>query len=802
MRGTGGSDWPPGGATMGWLHRRSTREMEKLLMSSTPLDGLRVVDLTTGIAGAVATMHFADFGASVLKIEPQQGDPTRAEPGFAMWARGKRSTVLDLGTPTGRAALAALLGDADVVVTNDEQDDFGGLSLSELSTNARLVVLRMPPYAGAPPWSGRRESNELLSAAMGVSLRQSSFEDAPVDPVYPHLVYEQGIWAAACAVAALTERERSGLGQTVTVSGPQGALVAGTATFLVDTTKTGAAPPAGPGGPNAFYTRYQCGDGQWLFLGSLTAKFQYRALEALGLTGMLDDPRLGGSLDGALQPEARDWLRASITETFRGRPRAEWLEALEKADCPAGPLGDRDEWLDHPQIRAIGMRVEVSDPERGDVVMPGIPLVLTATPGSVRSPAPQLGETASPAWDERPAPGGTPSPLRTGTGPGPLAGVRVLDLGTILAGPLAGSLLAELGADVLKIEPPEGDSFRVTGFIYNKGMRSISIDLRSAEGKSAFYDLVRSADVVIDNYRLGVLSRLSIDHESLVAVNPDIITLSISGYGEGGPMSAKPGFDPILQGLSGMMAAQGGDSEPYFLTLAINDATAGAMSALGTCLGLLHRARTGVGQRIWTSLAGLSAFMQSGELTRFEGRAPARSGGRDNPGPTALDRFYPSSDGWVRLQAQRSDVPALHSAGVLANSDTNADATTDLVPELSAWFAARTRDAAVAALSGLGVPATAARAIPELVQDAQLMAAQTLELHHLPTGAAYYTPSRYAAFDRTPQTSTLIAPGMGEHTRELLSELGYPGDRIQSLIDSGAVIDGEPLVLRGFVSYR
>ena len=123
--------------------------------------------------------------------------------------------------------------------------------------------------------AGGGESAELLSAALGISMRQSSFADAPVDPVYPHLLYEQGLWAAACAVSALVERERSGSGQDVTVSGAHAALVAGSATFLVD---PGAAtrPPSGPGGPNACYTRYQCADAQWLFLGALTAKFQGR----------------------------------------------------------------------------------------------------------------------------------------------------------------------------------------------------------------------------------------------------------------------------------------------------------------------------------------------------------------------------------------------------------------------------------------------------------------------------------------------------------------------------------------------
>ncbi|MCU1689853.1 MAG: L-carnitine dehydratase/bile acid-inducible protein, partial [Jatrophihabitantaceae bacterium] len=201
---------------------------------TAPLHDLRIVDLTTGISGAVATLFFADFGGSVVKVEPPGGDPTRAEPGFAMWARGKRSLQLDLSATGDRDALADLLRDADVCVTNDDGSDPQSpiaLSLSA-AANARLIVLEMPAYVGPAPWAGNVESNELLSASMGVSLRQSSFEDAPVDPVSKHLLYEQGIWAGACAIAALVERESSGAGQRVLVSGAHGSAVAGSATLV------------------------------------------------------------------------------------------------------------------------------------------------------------------------------------------------------------------------------------------------------------------------------------------------------------------------------------------------------------------------------------------------------------------------------------------------------------------------------------------------------------------------------------------------------------------------------------------
>jgi crotonobetainyl-CoA:carnitine CoA-transferase CaiB-like acyl-CoA transferase len=239
-------------------------------------------------------------------------------------------------------------------------------------------------------------------------------------------------------------------------------------------------------------------------------------------------------------------------------------------------------------VEAIGMRVELEDPERGQVVTPGNPLTLTRSPNVLARPPPSLGQD-DPEWPPLPDPAADSDPA---AGSGPIYGCRVLDLGTILAGPFAGCLLAELGADVVKVEPPAGDSFRDLGFTYNRGMRSLAIDLRDPRGREAFLELVRRSDVVIDNYRLGVLDRLGIDHAVLERVRPGIVTVSITGYGESGPMSREPGFDPILQALSGMMTAQGGGGEPVFHTIAVNDVAAAAMTVLGVCLALVHRGRT------------------------------------------------------------------------------------------------------------------------------------------------------------------------------------------------------------------
>ena len=245
----------------------------------TALGGVRVVDCTSSIAGAVATMFLADFGADVVKVEPPSGDPMRSVPGFAVWNRNKRSIIGagDRAAPPPRRRR----------------------HLGHRRPRGAATATRQPDADPAPPsrLHGPRRLgrwtrvHQLLAAITGVALRQASFDVGPIDSIYPHLVTVQGIWAAAAAVAALIERERSGLGQVVTVGGVHGVMVASAGAFTFDTSAPAANPsrPGGPGGSVPFYRTYRCADGEWLFLAALTPQFTSLAFQVLELTGLLDD---------------------------------------------------------------------------------------------------------------------------------------------------------------------------------------------------------------------------------------------------------------------------------------------------------------------------------------------------------------------------------------------------------------------------------------------------------------------------------------------------------------------------------
>jgi crotonobetainyl-CoA:carnitine CoA-transferase CaiB-like acyl-CoA transferase len=766
------------------------------------LEGMQVIDLCQGIAGPAAGMFLADFGAEVIKVEPPDGDLARGEPGFAAWNRGKKSVIIDPSDAALGRWLGELAAGADVVLV-PSVDTLAAYGLGRrqlLGDNRRLVLAEIPPYAGTPPWHGGHESEGLLAAALGVAWRQSSYDGGPVEQVGSPLLHIHGVWAAACVVAALVERERSGFGQFVSVTGVNAVMEANVASLSIDPAQPDPSTTVGPGGRHPTYTRFRAKDGKWLACGALGAKFETRLLAALDLSWMLAEERMGGNVANLLKPGNIAWAQQQTAAAFLTRTRDEWLEVISALGIPCGPLASREEWLDHPQVLAIGMRTEIGDPERGAVIMPGVPVNLTRTPGRVRGPAPALGAdgTRVAARAAKTPPDGLPP-----VSPGPLAGFRILDMGTFVAGPYAGCLLAELGADVIKVEPPEGDPFRVSGYVYNRGMRSIAVDLRSPPGAAAFRRLAAASDAVVDTLRPGVSAKLGIDYPALTAAHPGIVTVSLSAFGEGdGPLSGRPGVDMVVQAISGMMSAQGGESAPVANTIAVIDVATAAMITLTTALALLQRLRAGHGQRAWVSLIGTATYLQTAELVRYHGSRPAVTGGRDYLGTHPLDRFYKTADGWVRVQARdRADV----STDALATAGLDIDAAAFAASPASALCAAlagHTAQAAAERLNSARIAAVPARRVTEVVRDPQLVLSEFVHVRRAPDGGTFVTPGRLAAFSRTARFGPAPSPGSGEHSVQVLRDAGLADAEIDELISSGVVTVAGPMSQSLPVSYR
>jgi crotonobetainyl-CoA:carnitine CoA-transferase CaiB-like acyl-CoA transferase len=740
--------------------------------------GLKVLDCSQGRAGPMAAMLFADFGADVLKVEPPGGDRAQATPGYQMWNRNKRTLTLDIAGE-GRGRLETLLAAADVAIFDFGPQQMRALDLLDAAErHSRLVRLWTPPYGTSGDWSELEAHHGMLQALSGAAYRQSAYAEQPVYLVMPVLHYLQGTLAATAAGAALFERSTSGLGQAVTVSGLNAvAMVGGSSGVVAPATRQ-------PLGASPSYRLYKCKDGQFLFLATLFRYFFDRAVEAMGVEGI-------ELIDGAFAES----VPAVMEAKFREKTRDEWLAILHAADVPAAPVGLREAWLANEIIANNDMRVVLDDPARGPIEMPGAPVKLSRTPAAVRhlARAADAEEIAAFSTPQRAPAIGRATPARAS----PLAGIRMLDLGTVIAGAYASGILANLGAEVVKVEGTDGDPWRAyeLGFVaYNRGKRGLVVDLKQADGRDVFLDLAAKADVVLDNYRLGTRDRLGIGHAAVSAVNPRAISCSVTTYGSKGLETKRPGFDPLLQALSGMMAAQGGDgADPVFHTIAVNDFASAAMAAFGVVAALNARERTGAGQVMETSLAAQSAIFQGGELTTWPGAPPAPKGSRDCLGLSALDRFYACSDGWILIACRNADeapgvAAALGSPAWLSMFDMLAEPRDGpLATAIEQALAKQTTDGAIASLVAAGVRAApvvargTAAADPWLEENAFMDAAVDT-----PDGPVRDT--HYATFSRARTGYRRPEPGLGEHTFEVLADWGIDPERIAALGEAGVIM--------------
>jgi crotonobetainyl-CoA:carnitine CoA-transferase CaiB-like acyl-CoA transferase len=240
----------------------------------------------------------------------------------------------------------------------------------------------------------------------------------------------------------------------------------------------------------------------------------------------------------------------------------------------------------------------------------------------------------------------------------PLEGLQVMDISTYFAAPFSAALLADFGARVVKLEPPDGDPYRVHSIshaVVNQHKLSAVLKLRDETDRTTFLGLLGRYDVMVDNLRDGALQRLGLDDDAIRQANPDLVRASVSAFGTGNRWSTMPGFDPVLQSITGLAATQGGDGRPSPSTAPVVDAATGALAALGVLTALFARRRDGRARRVRTSLAAGAVFVQSAELTSYRDRPPAPTGGAEFVGDDVHHRFYRTEDGWLAVAARPPD---------------------------------------------------------------------------------------------------------------------------------------------------
>jgi len=786
------------------------------------LDGVRVLDLTHGPAGGLATMILADFGAEVILIERPGGHPLDALPAAPLWRRGKHTLPLDLNDDGDRDRLQALCASADVLVCNWRPAALArkGLDFSTLrARHAHLVVCHISGFGSEGPRADYPGYEHLVTACIG-RMRQFQGLVDRTGPVFAALqvaTHACAQTAAASIMAALFERGDDGEGRLVETSLLQAMLAyeMGTLFGVQFPERFGelqfALQPVSetPAMPSLYYHPVQAGDGRWMQFGNLLPHLFENLLIATDLVDVLADPYFDAAQMLMTDPERHEAFRNRMLRRIQERPAADWIaDFIDNGGIAATVYQKTREALSDPDIVANGHAIPRPD---GGVQL-GPVARLTRTPAEP-GPDPVPDAAVADRWHADPR----MVPTRTRSQGLPLAGVRVVELATIIAAPLGAAFLADMGADVIKVEPVGGDPFRgmalgMGAARVNAGKRSLAVNLKSDEGRRIVLDLLKDADVLIHNYRPGVPERLGIGYEQVAAINPGIVYVQSNGYGPDGPGAQRPSTHPIPGAAIGGAYYQMGERLPEGLQTidGLRKWTARLMRAnelnpdpntavvvtTASLLGLMARQRNGRGQRILVDMFGANAWANHDDFLCYPGKPDRALPDPGLHGLSATYRLYPCDAGQWLFLALISDeerqafhdlvVQNGYDAPSLAQLSSGGEAAVQDLTTLFAWETAEFWERLLAG-AGLGcVRADGPFPCDFWLQDEQAGELGLTAAAEHPVWGPYRRHGALVRFDGV-NGPLGPAPLGGQHNAELLRMLGYDADRVAALEAEGVL---------------
>lgn len=766
------------------------------------LAGVRVVEFGGRLASPVIGMLMAEQGADVVRV----GDPAQPpdDPVLdAILGRGKVDAALDLATDAGRETLRALLARCDVALT-----DLGPAELATLGVD--FDALRAGPNPGlidcaVPAFPAGDDRADLPGHDALTGGASALYEKAFGKPVYHDLPIPTvlgALFAASATVAALIARIERGRGQHVEATRFGAGLFAQILLILM---KSGVPRGFMPLKMSAtpFMRAWKCRDGRWVYLHvTLPAHnaLMLERLEALGhgaevaeLRAVLSpqtirDPSQVGSI-----PEAKA-LIALYARVFALRTADEWEDLIGRDLCCI-KIRTIDEWLADSLSAGMDDACRFDDPVFGPMVAPGPGITSPDVPQFVRPR--QTGPAALDAlrarWEATPPcadrPAGAPTAAPDAPPGPPLAGIRVADMSRIIAGPCAARILAELGADVVSIGNPSSLDWALSfHLLFNAGKRSVSIDSTGAEGKARVLAVLDrlAPHAMIQNYRhLDVARQVGIDPDVMRPRYPGLVYTHLNAYGDRGVWKDRPGFEQIVQAVSGIQVAYGPPGTPKLLPTPVIDIGSGLTGALATLFGLYHRRRTGQGAFVTTHLTWVAVLLQVlrvADTQRDRALAAARASGATvawDPGRAVVGGVARAKDGFVAVAGPRADLLAW-----IRHVDPAAPARDAAPADRLPVLPARLRGLALAdwrrTIAEAGVAATVgAVAIPRMKHLPASLAAHAPGLPPALAKRAYDGCARPMAFQPlpfelsgTPRVRVGPPPRRGAHTREMLAEVG------------------------------
>ena len=844
------------------------------------LAGVRVLELGGGIATPFCGRLLADAGADVFKVEPPDGDPVRARGPFAggvahlerslpflVLNAGKRSIVLNPTRDRDRQELIDLARRADVLVDDPASSAPArwGLRAEDLQRlNPRLVHATVSPFGSDGPYRDFQAEELTLYALGGLMHHIGAHDREPLKHGPVQAAYLAGLHTATGVVLALLARDRDGLGQQVDVSAQECVAALLSALELSQYAYTGGVARReekdGPGLNNI----QPCADGYVVPI-AFGAAWEMMA-------HFLDEPALLDPRFATAAGRQRHMaeLIALARKAFSHRGRFELFHGAQALGLTWGLVQGPADLARCPQLAARGFWAEVEHPVAGPMRLPGPAFRVSRTPARVRGPAPLLGEhtdavlagaergtrNAEPedrgqqTTSPRSAPAlsaanGFRVPRADGL---PLAGVRVIDSSRVWAMPFATGLLADMGAEVIKVEATTYlDTRQAEPFLHNdprqrfwersgiynslnRGKRGVTLNLATEEGRQLFRELVATADVLVENNRPGVFTRLGLDYEALRAVRPDLIMLSNSGYGQTGPWRTYGAIALSLEPTTGLAHFTGYPGGPPVRWSWFTDFPACWTAVFAVCGALYHRNRTGEGQHIDLAMYEVGVSLLGEELLDYmlngvdrprignrhpeqapHGVYPTRSaerGTRNGPDATHDSAFgVPRStleDTWVTI-AVMSEAKWQALCAVMGRPELVQDPRfrtaaarkaheDELDALVAAWTATRDQCEVMHTLQAAGIAAGAVQTTRDLFFDPQLTARGFFErVDHSDRDPALGVrpyPGRAWRLSRTPGAIQRRAPGLGEHNGAVLHGLlGVPEAALAALAERGVIGD-------------
>jgi len=763
----------------------------------------------------MCTMLLADLGADVIRIENPRSMEDRSRAAFIAFNRNKKSVALDIESTAGRRSLKALVARADAVVESCTPAEASrvGVDCQTLSAiKPSLVHCSLSAFGRAGPLRDKPGPDLIVQALTGAM-------DITGEPGRPPVTMGlrigdeiAGLLAAISILAAVERRERTRRGTRLDIASFDAGL--GMLSYMANIFfATGRSPQrVGSAHPTITpYSAFKTSD-SYIVAAPFTQIFWRKFCKVIGREDLSANPMFKGFGD---RVKHRGELADIIEPILASRTLAEWQEALDLGDVPNGPVNTVAAALEMEQTKSRGMVAEVACATGRVVRTLGTPFHFNFQDEAQFRPqysaVPALGqhtdETLAGLTEKAAA---EPAARTDDEDASSLKGIRVLDLTRMFAGPYCGQLLADLGAEVIKVEEPRiGDPTRrnipmVNGestyyMAVNRGKKSITLDLKHPEGRAVLIGLLKTVDVLIENFRPGVMDRLGLSYQDLRAIKPDIVVLSLSGFGHTGPMRDKISFDLVNQAMAGTMAITGEPGRPPVrIGYPVGDLGGGIFGAYSVMAALHARRRTGKGSMIDLSLHDLMVTLLGPDAQAYfmSGASPQRMG--SSHAEIVPHRAYEASDAWVVLAAPTQEAWQ-QLATVLGRSDLLTDARFQTMADRISHRAAldelvereisrRSASEWADAFEAAGVPCAKVLAMGEALDSAHATARGDVIAYDHPVAGACRGVAMGINFDGRQLVAPLPPPALGQHTREVIASIpGYTPEKIGSLREAGVI---------------